>query len=126
MIPETRHRGHEIQLSLHHFGPFITSIHFEADNNQPTSGAFWDRLVSAKANPCILAHALKEAPLNFQQVPENTNDEQPRGGLKKPWCVQFSYGSFLQDQDPVIVQHRVQPMGNCDDRARGNFDEWGD
>ena len=36
----------------------------------------------------------------------------------KPWCVQFSNGSLLQDQDPVVVQHRVQPMGDCDDRAK--------
>ena len=37
---------------------------------------------------------------------------------QKPGCVQLGNGTFLQNQDPVIVEHRVQPVGNRDDCAR--------
>ena len=101
-----------MKLSLHHFGPSITTIHVEADIiHQPKS-------VSGETNPSILAHTFENASLHFQQVPEEETNEEQLINVDEPWCVQFSNGSLLQDQDSVVVQHCVQPMGDRDDRAK--------
>merc|ERR1711994_410363 len=71
------------------------------DSKQVNQKFFVDQSL-AESNPSILAHPLKDASLNFQQIPGR---------------VQFCDGSLLQHQDSVVVQHCVQPVGDGDDCA---------
>ena len=76
-----------------------------------------------RATPASWHILLKMPPSTFNKFLKKKTNEEQLINVDEPWCVQFSNGSLFQDQDPVIVQHRVQPMGDRDDCAGGDGDE---